>query len=243
MSSFRDLSIRHKLTILFMAISVFTALAVTGPTSIYDEFTSRRAVSRNLGILGQVLASNSTAILTFHDAESAREVLRSLQADDNVIAACIYSSDGKPFAKYARDEKDLGFIPPFPQATTTQFKNGHLIQFRKIVLAGEPVGTLYLESNLARLHSRLRGYAFSLVLSLLITFCLVFVLASRFRKPISQPVLDLVETAKAISGRGDYPIRAEAPNHDEFGLLATEFNGMLEQIERRDLELHNTGTT
>ena len=26
-------------------------------------------------------------------------------------------------------------------------------------------------------------------------------------------------------------------NHDEFGLLATEFNDMLQQIERRDLEL------
>jgi signal transduction histidine kinase/DNA-binding response OmpR family regulator len=63
------------------------------------------------------------------------------------------------------------------------------------------------------------------------------VLASGFQKPISEPVLDLVETAKAISGRGDYSIRAEILNRDEFGLLATEFNGMLEQIERRDLEL------
>jgi two-component system, sensor histidine kinase and response regulator len=74
-------------------------------------------------------------------------------------------------------------------------------------------------------------------LTLLVTFCIAFVMASRFQRPISRPVLDLVETTKAVSGRGDYSIRAEVLSHDEFGLLTSEFNGMLEQIERRDLEL------
>jgi two-component system sensor histidine kinase/response regulator len=237
MRHFRDLSIRHKLTALFMAISGFTALAVSSPMAIYDVMTFKHAVALNLGVLGDVLARNSTAALTFRDADSARDVLRALQAEPNVTAACIYTPDGKPFAKYARDGKDSGFIPPVAQADTTQFKNGHLLHFRKIVLAGETVGTLYLESDLERLHSRLRGYSINFVLTLLITFSLALALASRFQKPISHPVLDLVETAKAVSGRGDYSIRAAILSHDEFGLLATEFNGMLEQIERRDLEL------
>jgi signal transduction histidine kinase/DNA-binding response OmpR family regulator/HPt (histidine-containing phosphotransfer) domain-containing protein len=237
MRRFGDLSIRYKLTVLFMAISGFTALAVSVPTSIYDEFTSKRAVSRNLAILSQSLASNSTAALTFHDAESAREVLRGLRADNNVIAACIYGSDGKPFAKYSRDGKESDFTPPLPQAETAQFKNGHLIQFREIVLSGETVGTLYVESDLARLHARMQGSVYTLAFVVAVTFFFAFVLASRFQKPISQPVLDLVETAKAISGRGDYSLRAEILNRDEFGLLASAFNGMLEQIERRDLEL------
>jgi two-component system, sensor histidine kinase and response regulator len=237
MRHFGDLSIRHKLTALFMAISGLTALAVSCPMVIYDLMTFRHAVSQNLGVLGDVLAGNSTAALTFHDAESARDVLQALRAEPNVTAACIYTSDGKPFAKYARDSSNSGFIPPSPQNETTQFKNGHLVQFRKIVLAGETVGTLYLESDLERLHSRLRGYTLNFLMTLLVTFSLALVLASRFQKPISAPVLQLVETAKAISSWGDYSIRAEILNRDEFGLLATEFNGMLGQIERRDLEL------
>jgi two-component system, sensor histidine kinase and response regulator len=237
MRHFRDLSIRHKLTVLFMAISGFTALAVSCPMAIYDVITFRHAVAQNLAVLGDVLAGNSTAALTFRDAESARDVLRALRAEPDVTAACIYTSDGKPFATYSRDEKDSGLVPPVPQAESTQFKNGHLIQFRKIVLAGETVGTLYIESDLESLHARLRGYTITFVLTLLVACSLAFVLASRFQKPISRPVLELVETAKAISGRGDYSIRAEMLNHDEFGLLATEFNDMLQQIERRDLEL------
>src|SRR6202035_410458 len=80
-------------------------------------------------------------------------------------------------------------------------------------------------------------YAFTFVLTLLVTFSIAFGLASRFQRPISRPVLSLVETTKAVSGRGDYSIRAEVLNRDEFGMLAIEFNGMLEQIESRDLEL------
>jgi two-component system, sensor histidine kinase and response regulator len=237
MRHFGDLSIRHKLTALFMAISGFTALAVSCPMAIYDVVTFRRAVVQNLAVLGDVLAGNSTAALTFRDAESARDVLRALRAEPDVISACIYTADGKPFAQYARDAKDSSFIPPRPQEEATLFKNGHLIQFRRIVLAGEPVGAVYLESDLTRLHARLQGYTINFVLTLLVTFFLAFVLASRFQKPISRPVLELVGTAKAISDRGDYSTRAEVLNHDEFGLLASEFNGMLEQIERRDLEL------
>jgi two-component system, sensor histidine kinase and response regulator len=237
MRHFGDLSIRRKLTVLFMAISGFTALAVSCPMAIHDVMTFRRAVAQDLAVLGDVLAVNSTAALTFRDAQSARDVLGALRAEPDITLACIYTAEGKPFAKYARDEQDSGFTPPAPQAEATQFRDGHLIQFRKIVLSGEPVGTLYIESDLEKLHSRLRGYSINFVLALLVTFSLAFALASRFQKPISRPVLELVETAKAISGRGDYSIRAEILNCDEFGLLATELNGMLEQIERRDLEL------
>jgi signal transduction histidine kinase/CheY-like chemotaxis protein len=237
MRRFGDVSIRHKLTALFMAISGFTALAVACPIAIYDVMTFKRAVTQNLGVLGDVLAGNSTAALTFRDADAAHDVLQALRAEPNVTAACIYTADGKPFAKYLRDAKGSDLIPPSPQAESTEFKNGHLVQFRKIVLAGEPIGTLYLESDLGRLHARLREYMLTFAWTLLLTFSLAFILASRFQKPISRPVLELVATAKAVSDWTDYSVRAAVRNRDEFGLLATEFNGMLEQIERRDSEL------
>jgi two-component system, sensor histidine kinase and response regulator len=237
MRHFGDLSIRRKLTVLFMAISGFTALAVSCPMAIYEVAKFKQTVVQNLEVVGDVLAGNSTAALTFGDAQAARDVLQALRAEPNVTAACIYSPDGKPFAEYARDAKNTRFIPPPPEAQNSRFKNGHLIQFRKIVLAGETVGTLYLDYDLERLNARIRAYAFSFVLTVLVTFSMAFVLASRFQKPISEPVLNLVATTKAVSGQGDYSIRAQILNRDEFGILATEFNSMLEQIESRDLEL------
>src|SRR5580704_6925104 len=116
MRHFGDLSIRHKLTALFMAISGFTALAVSCPMAIYEVVKFKQSVAQNLAVVGDVLAGNSTAAITFHDAEEARKVLRALRAEPNVTRACIYTSDGKPFATYARDAKDAGFMPPLPQA-------------------------------------------------------------------------------------------------------------------------------
>ena len=234
---FGDLSIRRKLTVLFMAVSGFTALAISAPIATYDVLTFKHTAAQNLGVLGDVLAGNSTAALTFRDAESARDVLGALRAEPDVVAACLYASDGKPFAQYTRDSSELKLVPPKAQPESTLFKYGHLIQFRKVVLAGEPVGMLYIESDLERQHARLRQATLTFLLTLFVTFCMAFMLASRLQKSISQPVLKLVETTKAVSGHGDYSIRAEILNRDEFGLLATEFNDMLQQIERRDLEL------
>src|ERR1700679_65818 len=104
-----------------MAVSGFTAFAVSRHLAIYDVVTFTRAVVQKLAVLGDVLAGNSTAALTFRDAESARDVLRALRAEPDVTAACIYTLDGKPFAKYARDAKDSGFVPPVSQDETSQF--------------------------------------------------------------------------------------------------------------------------
>jgi hypothetical protein len=68
MCRFGDLSIRHKLTVLFMGISGFTALALSCPMAVYESLTFRHSVVQNLAVLGDVLAGNSTAALTFHDA-------------------------------------------------------------------------------------------------------------------------------------------------------------------------------
>ena len=55
MSHFGDLSIRHKLTVLFMAVSGFTALAVSSPMATYDVLTFKQTAARNLAVLGDVL--------------------------------------------------------------------------------------------------------------------------------------------------------------------------------------------
>ncbi|MGB7555207.1 MAG: HAMP domain-containing protein [Candidatus Korobacteraceae bacterium] len=75
------------------------------------------------------------------------------------------------------------------------------------------------------------------LVALLVTMSLAFFLASRFQWRISRPLVDLVQAAKAISIAADYSVRAGPQNRDEFGLLASTFNGMLDQIERRDREL------
>jgi len=239
-TAFRDWSIRHKLTGLFVLMAFITALTVSVPMVIFDMVGLRRAMARDLATLADALARNSTAALTFRDAETARDVLQALKAEPSVKAACIYTSQGKPFAKYVREGKEADFIPPFAQDPGIHFEWDRLIEFRDIVLDDEQVGTIYVESDLQRLHARLRQYIIASFGMLVLTLSIAFWIASRLQRPISRPLLDLVGTAEKISSAGNYSVRAELPNRDEFGLLVSSFNGMLDQIEKRDQQLrHN----
>src|ERR1700691_829697 len=158
----RDMSIGSKLTGLLMAMSCFAALAVSLPMATYDVMALKSSMAQDFSILSDVLARNSTAALTFRDAESARDVLRALRAEPDVTAACIYTKSGTPFASYVRDGKESEFVPPAPRAEITYFEPERLVRFQRIALSGEMLGTLYLESDLAKLHSRWRGYKIAL---------------------------------------------------------------------------------
>ena len=237
MKTFRDWSIRRKLTGLFVIMACITVIIVSLPMGTFDLLGLRRSMARDLATLADVLARNSTAALIFHEADAARDVLQALRAEPSVTAACIYTRDGKPFARYVRDRKDSDFIPPPAQGPLTRFERNRLIQFREIILDDEVVGTIYLESDLQRLNARLKEYVLAFCFSLAFTLSLAFITASRLQRPISRPLLDLVKTAEAISVVPDYSIRANLVSRDELGLLVSAFNGMLDQIQKRDQQL------
>src|SRR5919198_4023862 len=237
---FRDLSIRHKLTGAFMVIGLITALVVSLPMAVYDIRAFKHAISQDLEILGDVLANNSTAALIFGDVAAADEVLHALRAEPNVTAACVYAADGKVFAKYVRDGKDSEFRAPALQREATYFTDTRLRQFRKIALGGERLGTLYIESDLERLRARYRSYKIVFSVVIVLTFFMTLAMAARIQGIFSKPVLDLVETAQAVSNQRDYSLRARSTSRDELGLLVSRFNSMLEQIEKRDHELEQS---
>jgi diguanylate cyclase (GGDEF)-like protein/PAS domain S-box-containing protein len=234
---FRDWPIRRKLTSLFLLAGCITAIAVCLPMGMFDFLGLRRAMAQDLSTLADVLSRNSTAAVSFRDAKSAREVLEALRAQPNVTAACIYSGEGKPFATYVRPGSNSTFVPPSPQREITRFDRNRLFVFRRIMLENEQIGTIYIESDLQKQYSRMRAMSAAFLLTLAIALSLSILLASRLQKPISRPLLHLVETAKAISDAGDYSLRARVETWDEFGLLSSEFNGMLDQIQQQDNQL------
>jgi signal transduction histidine kinase/CheY-like chemotaxis protein len=237
MKPFQDWSIRHKLTGLFVAMALITAVLVSGGLGTFQYLGLRQDMLRDVDILADVLGRNSTAALTFHDARAARDVLEALRAEPSVTAACTYTAEGIPFAKYVRDGKDADFIPPIPQAQGSRFEFGHLVEFRTIVMDGGSLGTIYLDTNLQRLTTQFRQSSIAFLVTILVTLSVSFLIAFLFQQPISSPLIALVQTAKEISKGTDYTIRSSLPNRDEFGLLVSAFNGMLDQIQARDQQL------
>jgi len=225
-----------------MTISVSALVLSCASFIIYDQIFSRRAMAQELSSLAEIIASNSTAAITFNDQGSATEILSALSARPHIISACLYTPDGKPFAFYGRPNQSVSSSIPPPQSDGAQRVGDHFELFRSIKLDGQVVGTLYLQSDLEELHSRLVRYGWIVFAILLASSLLTLVLSSFLQRIISNPIVNLAKTARIVSADKNYSLRATKSANDEVGLLIGDFNEMLAQIQSRDQELlHHRG--
>lgn len=237
MRAFRDLSIKRKLTSIMMLISIVALLLSCASFIVYDQIFSRRAMVQELDSVADIIVSNSTAAITFNDQDSATEILSALRARPNIISACLYTPEGKPFATYLRSQQSEGSWPSAPEADGSHFSKAGLELFHSITLDGQIVGTLYLHSDLQELGTRLWRYSEIVGLILLGSSLLTFLLATRLQRVISKSIVGLAETARIVSAERNYELRATKLGNDEVGLLIDDFNDMLAQIQFRDEEL------
>jgi signal transduction histidine kinase/CheY-like chemotaxis protein len=117
------------------------------------------------------------------------------------------------------------------------FADGYLHLTAPISLEGAPIGTLYLQSDMQDLRLRFGEYARIVVIFMLASALVALLLSSRLQRPISGPIMELADTARAVSADRDYSVRVPRRCNDEIGTLIDGFNEMLTQIQRRDTEL------
>lgn len=223
-----------------MAAIMGTSIAVLVLTCsvfvTYEYITFRKTVVRGLTVRGEIIAANSTAALAFQDEGDAREILSALGKDPHMVAACLYDSDGRVFATYPANAP----IDLFPNAPDNQgygFGKSDVVVFQPVVHDERRLGTVYLKSDLSAMTDRFRLYAILVVGVVASSIVLAFTLSTWLQKRISKPILDLAETARRVSERQDYTLRAAHPGESEIGLLADSFNDMLGQIQQRDASL------
>ncbi|HEY6867814.1 MAG TPA: response regulator, partial [Candidatus Eisenbacteria bacterium] len=233
----RHLSIRRKLTLIMMMTSVVALLLACGAFLVYEQITHRKAMARDLSLLADVIGANSTAALTFHDPDAAREQLRALRAQPHVVSACIYDQNGAPYATYLRDGGETAAWPPRADVSGTRLESDRLSVSRPVTLENERIGTVYIRSDLQEMRARVRSYALLMLGVLVLASLVAFLLASGLQRLISAPVLALAAAARRVTQDRDYSVRAVKHGDDEVGVLIDGFNEMLAVIQSRDDQL------
>ena len=217
-----------------MITSTVTLLLAGGAYVTYDLVTSRRAMARDLLILAEIIGTNSTGALAFDDPKAGAATLASLQAEEHIVSACLYVKGGTLFAAYHRGRARTDA----PGGDECRLSGaGHLAVARPIVFDGEAIGIISIESDLRAFYSRLMRYASIGVVVMLASSVVGWLLSIKLQRVISGPMLHLVQTARTVSDRMDYSVRAVKRTEDEVGLLIDSFNQMLTQIEKRDAAL------
>ncbi len=227
--------IRQKLMLIAM-VTTGGALLLAGIAIIYFNYSRFQGeMERDLTSLADIVAQNSTAALSFNDTNAARDTLSALHSRPSIIGAALYDSRQKLF--YSWSPASGAVFPTRPEREGPRFQDGSLVVFRPVVLKGERIGTVYLRSNLNELTARVWAQAITVVAVFLAAGIVALMLSSGLQRLISRPILDLTGTARAVSQSRDYSLRAARRTDDELGELVDAFNGMLDQIQRRDSEL------
>src|SRR5437773_7323634 len=235
----KDQPIRRKLTIVILLTSMAVLLLTCAAFVAYEVVTFRRGLAENLTTLAQITADNSAAALAFDIQSDADNVLSNLRIERDVVAAGFYNKDGELFATYPTNEP-VSFFPSKPGKDGHRFVQSYLLLFQPVIYDNKRFGTLYLKADISAMYERFRLYGGIVVLVMAICFLVAFAISSVLQKSISQPILDLAETAKAIAQRKDYSVRARKVGEDELGLLTDAFNQMLDHIHERDSALRKS---
>lgn len=235
MLDLRDIPISRKLMIVVMMTTAAALLMAGLGIVAADSVLFRAQLRRDLTVLTQIVADNSTGALAFNDARTAADTLASLRARAHVIGACVYRGDGSVLAKYGRVSSFQ--CPPPGTERGIRAEGDHLVASQTVMLQGRPVGTLLLFYELNELAQRTRLYGAMVVGVLLVSSVLAFLLSTKLRAVIASPISHLARAATAVSETGDYSIRARKMSGDELGLLADRFNEMLTGIQSKERDL------
>ncbi len=236
MHFFRDMPIKQKLLAIIMSVTA-TAMLVSGVGIVVaDSVLFRSALERDISALAQIVADNSTAALAFDDPRTATETLASLKARPHLVAACIYRTDGTPFARYVHPGLSAQ-CPPGNAADQLLFTSAGLMIRRPIALNQRRIGTLVLLYDLGEISERARLYGQTVLIILVASSLVAFLLSSRLRAIIAGPISQLANATRSVSETRDYSIRAQRLSNDELGALADDFNEMLTRIQSQDSEL------
>jgi signal transduction histidine kinase/CheY-like chemotaxis protein len=228
---YRNLQVKRKLQLIIMGTVAVALTLACAAVLAYDQYSAALEMRHDLGILAEIFASNSTAALTFGDQAAADEILSGLKAKPHVISAVIYGADGTAFATYFR--KGATQTPaPRMQRDAAWFELNRLKLYRTIGLDRQAIGAVYLESDIGELRQRLGSFSWMLLAILMGTFVFAYGFSARLQRIVSEPIAHIAATAKVVSSRKDYSVRAVKRADDDLGQLTDTFNEMLSLVEQ-----------
>jgi diguanylate cyclase (GGDEF)-like protein len=233
-------SLRKKLVLLIMlssAISLMVSFSVLLASSLRS---SQQEALQQLSGLSDILAENAQAALIFEDRIEAERLLASLQKHREIDSAWLLDTSGRTLAAWNRN----GLVKAAPADYRTdakqmrsEFWSENADLYRPVVRDRERIGYLLLQADFhERWHHHLSDFETGLAISAL-SLLVIYLLAMRLQRVISQPIAKVADTARAIARNKTYDLRVPQRADDEIGDLIVAFNHMLSEIQDRDESL------
>jgi signal transduction histidine kinase/CheY-like chemotaxis protein len=234
MTPFRDLPIRRKLLLMTLGPSAAGVILAGVGFLAWDVIELRREIGQDVLAQIQIVSENTSPAMDFQDTQAARENLEILQIRPRIQVACLYDATGALFERYQRSAEVA--CPPRPPATTRLGWRRYEV-VAPVTSGSDTIGTLLIVRELTDVIDRLGFGAATMLVLLVLAILTATAIARGMQRSIATPLLDLADTARAISTTRNYSLRAVPSSRDETGVVVGAFNDMLDRIAERTDEL------
>jgi signal transduction histidine kinase len=225
----RDAPIKQKLTAAIMLTSTAVLLLTAAVYIVHEVITFRQTLAENCKTIARITAAQSSGAVDYQNEPDCRKILSKLNSESPVLLAALYASPGKMLARYP-ESAGVSSFPAVPVIGEYLIEHGAVNIVVPVRQDDRVVGALYLKWDLSPAYRRFRWDAAVLALMLIGSLGVALAISNALQRRISGPILELAETARAVSVNHDYSVRAKKYGNDELGLLTEALNQMLTRI-------------
>jgi diguanylate cyclase (GGDEF)-like protein len=214
----------HTLAVIALSAIVLLTLAASAVGWHY----LRRQTQEHLHGLATVTAQQAQAAVLFEDRQNAAELLASIPAA-GVERAQLHLADGRTLADVERRSGDW-------RASVARWFDAQTVT-RDIVVDGNRIGSLVLVGSNEPIVDAMTGLILSDIVVATLLGVLALTLGTRYGERVTGPLTQLRRVMRNVVSDGDYSRRAPPLPLAEAEDLRAEFNGLLDEIERRDRDI------
>jgi two-component system, NtrC family, sensor kinase len=239
MNGVSNLSIPKKLMLL-SGITITISLVIASTVlAIYSSREKRLAKIQQLTTLGEAVASNSTAAVSFNQVASGEQLLQSLEHYPTVTNATIWTAEKELFAAYDRVQQVIQRTPPETGIKLKELEGGAIEVVVPIIDQGETLGFLTIHDSMTDLSAATYNH---LIATITIMVCSLFfglISSIPLQRSISLPLIRLTTVAEQITQDLDFSVRVKHNSLDEIGRLYRQFNNLIERVEESGKQEYN----
>ncbi|REL27330.1 EAL domain-containing protein [Thalassotalea euphylliae] len=234
------LSIRYKLSLMMMLISV---IVLTSSTVFIYRHEIRQIESSEVShvqMQASLISASIESALAFNDLATVRDTLRLLKHKGGIEYVAVVLADNTLFADC--DENTVLKPDQIHLNTSPLMTDEYFDVAEPVTLQGELLGHVFIRANVDKINDK-RDYYQKVIFSvLLLSLVLTYVLARLLQRIITVPLATMVNHVKQISDEKNYQGRLALESQDEFSTLANGFNHMLDVVQEREhaLTAHST---
>jgi len=230
-------SIKNKLLVVYVSITAVVLSSAIAIIMRIEITSSKEDIVKNLSVLAEIVAERSVASIVFQDIDSSNSNLRTLKSDEDVVFACIRTSDNQEFSEYFRKSDEIYSCGEYVAESTVLMQDKYVDIFKPVVLEGQVIGSVHIKSSLRKLTEKTLRVIIISLLIFAVLMLLAALVSRRLMSLVTDPITDLKVLAEDVTDNKDYSLRMNRESNDEIGVLIGAFNNMLDQIQERDKAL------